>query len=159
MSALTTAITVPRGDMLVFRLTVWNYSNIPIRTTGPPPGTVYQQDQRASGLGWYDESGAWRVGIDCDTAMSDYPWRWAIGAADELTVVEENGQTYYYLPPGQQAVVWGAIRLTDIVEARNPQFCWAGLIHEDVGIAELNNRVGAREIEIVEGPNALAPGD
>ncbi len=156
--ALAGAVTLPLGDLLVFRLTVWNYSNIPIRTTGPPPGTVYQQDQRASALGWYDESGAWRVGIDCDTAMSDYPWRWAIGSRDELIAVEQYGQTYYYLPPGEQAVVWGAIRFTEIIEQRNPQYCWAGLIHEDVGIEALNNRVGAREVEIVEGPAAFAPG-
>ena len=157
--ALVSAVTVPVGDMLVFRLTVWNYSNVPLRTTGPPPGTVYQQGQRASTLGWYDESGAWRVGIDCDTAMSDYPWRWAVGTADELVAVEQYGQTFYYLPPGKQAVVWGAVRLTDIVRERNPQYCWAGLIHEDVEIAALNNRVDPREVEIVEGPGAFDPAD
>ena len=149
VSPLVSDVTVPQGDMLVFRLTVWNYGNTPIRTTGPPPGTVYQQDQRAATLGYYDESGAWRVGIDCDTAVSDYPWRWAIGTVgEELYEVEIDGITYYYLPPGAQAVVWGGIRLTDIVESRNPQFCWAGLIHEDVGISIYNNRVDARRIEI-----------
>jgi hypothetical protein len=155
--ALQTSLTVPLGDLLVFRLTVWNYSHVPIRTSGPPPGTVYQQDQRASALNWFDESGAWRVGIDCDTATSDYPWRWAVGSPDDLVAVEREGQTYYYLPAGAQAVVWGAVRLTDIVEARNPQYCWAGLIHEDVEIAPLNNRVDPREVELVEAPASLAP--
>lgn len=146
------AITMPVGDILVFKLTVENYSEVPIRTTGPSPGTVYQQDQRAATLGWYDESGAWRVGIDCDTAPSDYPWRWAAGSADVLTRVEDNetGNVYYYLPPGEQAVVWGAIRMTDRVEARNPQNCWAGLIQEDVEVSIRNSRVGAREIELVD---------
>lgn len=157
--AFRSDVTVPLGDLLVFRLTVWNYSNVPIRTSGPPPGTVYQQDQRASTLGWIDESGAWRVGIDCDTAVSDYPWRWAVGAADELVAVERDGQTFHYLPPGEQAVVWGAIRLTEINAQRNPQNCWAGLIHEDVEIAPLNNNVDPRQIEIVDGSAAFDPSE
>ena len=138
------------GDVLYFELTVANYGDAPIRTTGPEPGTVYEQNARAATLGWYDESGAWRVGIDCDTCMSDYPWRWAVGTRDELTAVEVDGQTQYYLMPGQRVVVHGGIRLTEIVEARNPQQFWAGLIHEDVGIAPLNNRVDPHWIEIVE---------
>ncbi|HIO13577.1 MAG TPA: hypothetical protein EYN15_00075 [Chromatiales bacterium] len=146
-----TALTIPVGDVLVFKLTVENYSTVPIRTTGPPPGTVYRQDQRAATLGWFDESGAWRVGIDCTTAPSDYPWRWALGSDDNLmTEVDPlSGNLYRYLPPGEQVVVWGAIRMTDI-EARNPQNCWAGLIHEDVEVSIRNSRVGAREIELVD---------
>ena len=69
-------ITVPLGQMLVFRLTVDNYGDVPIRTSGPPPGTVYQQDQLAGSLGLFDESGAWRVGIQCETSMSSFPYRW-----------------------------------------------------------------------------------
>jgi len=138
------------GDVLYFELTVENYGNAPIRTTGPAPGTIYEQDERAATLGWYDESGAWRVGIDCDTCVSDYPWRWALGAHEELTAMEVNGQTHYYLMPGQRVVVHGGIRLTEIAEARNPQEFWAGLIHEDVGIAAMNNRVDPHWIEIVE---------
>ncbi len=60
--------------------------------------------------------------------------------------------TYHYLPAGAQVVVWGAIRMTTI-EARNPQNCWAGLIHEDVEISVFNNNVGSREVELVD-PNA-----
>lgn len=145
-----TSITLPVGDMLVFKLTVENYSSVPIRTTGPAPGTVYQWDQRASTLGWFDESGAWRVGIDCTTAASDYPWRWALG--DETTLQSGidpfTGETFLYLPAGERAVVWGAVRMTEI-EARNPQNCWAGLIHEDVEVSLRNNNVGARQIELV----------
>lgn len=148
-----TALTVPLGDMLVFKLTVENYSQVPLRTSGPPPGTVYQQMQRAASLDWFDESGAWRVGIDCTTAETDYPWRWAIGTDDDL--YEEfdpvSGNTYHYLPPGEQVVVWGAIRMTEL-EARNPQNCWAGLIHEDVEVSLRNTNVGSREVELVEPP-------
>jgi hypothetical protein len=147
--SVTTTLTMRAGDMLVFRLTVWNYSGVPLRTTGPAPGTVYQQDQRASTLGWIEESGAWRVGLDCSTAPSDYPWRWAVGAADDLVEEVIDGKTYYYLPAGAQTVIWGAVRLTDISEVRNPQECWAGLIHEDVEVAEVNSRVSPRWVRLV----------
>lgn len=148
-------VTMPLGDVLVFKLTVENYSDVPIRTHGAPPGTVFEQNQRAASLGDYDESGAWRVGIDCDTAVSDYPWRWAIGDESVLETVtdDENGNVYYYLPAGERAVVWGGIRMTELIDARNPQNCWAGLIHEDVAVSIRNSRVGARSIELVD-PNA-----
>ena len=147
-----TALTLQVGEeMLVFRLTVENYSEVPLRTTGPAPGTVYLQEQRAATLKAFDESGAWRVGIDCTTAETDYPWRWALGT--EADLYEEfdpvSGNTYSYLPPGAQVVVWGGIRFTKI-EARNPQNCWAGLIHEDVEVSIRNRNVGSREIELVE---------
>jgi hypothetical protein len=73
---------------------------------------------------------------------------------EELTAVydEETNETYYYLEPGQRTETWGAIRMTEIRKARNPQECWAGLIHEDVEIPEYQSRVGAREIELVPPP-------
>jgi hypothetical protein len=145
------AVSIPVGDLLIFKLTVENYSKVPIRTSGPPPGTVYEQDQVAATLGWYDESGAWRVGLDCDTATRDYPWRWAVGAKENLvaTVDPFDGKTYYYLPPGARSVVWGAVRMTNLIAARNPQKCWAGLIHEDVEVSIRNSRVGARDIQLI----------
>src|SRR5690606_31520596 len=58
------AITMPVDDMIIFRLTVENYSRVPMRTTGPAPGHVYNSfDERASTIGAYDSSGAWRVGV------------------------------------------------------------------------------------------------
>ena len=144
-------ITVPLGQMLVFRLTVDNYGDVPIRTSGPPPGTVYRQDQLAGSLGMFDESGAWRVGIQCETSMGSFPYRWAIAAAQDLAAVEDeaSGNTYHYLPPQTRAQVWGAIQFTE-AKARNPQNCWAGLIHEDVAISLRNNHVGLRSIMIVD---------
>lgn len=144
-------ITVPAGDMLVFRLTVDNYGDVPIRTSGPPPGTVYRQDQLAGSLGMFDESGAWRVGIQCETSMGSFPYRWAIAAETDLIAVEDeaSGNTYRYLPPKTRAQVWGAIQFTE-AKARNPQNCWAGLIHEDVAISLRNNHVGLRSIMIVD---------
>ncbi len=156
ISDLTT-LTLVQGDLLVFKLTVHNYGATPIRTAGPFPGTVYQFDQTAASLEAYEESGAWRVGINCHTAYSDFPWRWALGPRDELQAVydDERDETYYYLLPGQRAEVWGAIRMAEIRKARNPQECWAGLIHEDVGIPPFQSRVGAREIELVPPPSKL----
>lgn len=149
-------ITVPLGHMLVFRLTVDNYGNVPIRTSGPPPGTVYSQDQLAGSLGAFDESGAWRVGIQCETSMTSFPYRWAIAAEDKLIEVfdEASGNTYRYLPPKARAVVWGAVQFTE-APARNPQNCWAGLIHEDVAVSLRNNHVGMRSIMIAD-PDAGA---
>lgn len=144
------AINMALGDMLVFRLTVENYGQAPIRTSGPPPGTVYQQTQRASSLGELEQSGVWRIGMDCESAMADYPWRWAIGSADDLYEEYDpvSGNTYTYLAPGASAEVWGAIRMTELVEAANPMNCWAGLIHEDVSV--VNNVVGARQVELAD---------
>lgn len=148
-----TTLTLPVGEMLVFKLTVENYSDVPIRTSGPPPGTVYNQDQRAATFKAFDESGAWRVGIDCTTAETDYPWRWGLGTATDENLYEEvdpeSGNTYLYVKPGARVTVWGGIRLTKI-EARNPQNCWAGLIHEDVEVSEQNRNVGSREVELVD---------
>ena len=44
--------------MLVFRLTVNNYGDVPIRTTSPAVGTVYQQEQRTSAVDALEEPGA-----------------------------------------------------------------------------------------------------
>lgn len=145
-------VVMPVGDLLIFRLTVENYGEVPIRTSGPWPGTVYQQDQIWGAMGVYEQSGAWRVGLNCSTSTVDFPWRWAIGSPEALEQTEDpvNGNVYYYLPAGERSVVWGAVRMTRLIEARNPQQCWAGLIHEDVEVSVRNARVGARDIELIE---------
>ncbi|MBI3360924.1 MAG: hypothetical protein HY023_07425 [Chloroflexi bacterium] len=137
------ATTLVLGDTLVFTLTVENYGNAPIRTSGPPPGTIYDMTQNSNTLGWYEESGAWRVGIDCDTCIRDYPWRWAVGQPSDLQKIGEH----WYLMPGHRATVTGGVRLTEIPD-RNPLYFWAGLIHEDVEISPVNNRVDPHFITI-----------
>lgn len=143
-------VVVPVGDLLIFKLIVENYGSSPIRTAGPPPGTVYGQRQLPAALGELEQDGVWRVGIECETSQTSYPYRWAIGAFDDLTQIEDpvSGNTYYYLEPEQRSVIWGAVRLTEAVRARNPQQCWAGLIHE--GVTVVNNRIGVRDILIAD---------
>lgn len=131
------ATSVPIGDTLTFTLTVENDGAAPIRTSGPSPGTVYESDQNYATLGEYIQSGVFRVGIHCENATINYPWRWAVG--DDTVLEERDG--YLYLPPFTRAVVTGGIRFVDAMGARNPQYCWAGLIHEDVEISPVNDRV------------------
>lgn len=147
-------VVLPVGDMLVFRLTVENYSAVPIRTTYPPPGTVYQQDQLPASFGTpaLESAGAWRVGIQCETSTQPYPYRWAVGAPDVLETEfdPETGNTFYYLPAGASATVWGAVRFTEMNANYNPQVCRAALIHEGVRISERNAYVGPREVFLVD---------
>jgi hypothetical protein len=145
--------TILLGETLYFTLTVENYGAVPIRTSGPQPGACYDMEQNYNfprpekAEGYPTESGAWRVGIDFDTSLRNYPYRWAVGSPDELEVVTLDGQEYYYLPAGRRAVISGCIRITQ-VPPRNPLYFWAGLIHEDVEISSLNNNVDPHYITI-----------
>lgn len=143
-------VTMAVGDLLVFKLTVENYGPAPIRTSGPVPGTVYDQTQLAASLGEFEQSGVWRVGLQCETSEVSYPWRWGLGDEDTLTTQYDaaTDNTYLYLDPGASAVVWGAIRMTEYNEFVNPMTCWAGLIHEDVAV--VNSVVGIREVELAQ---------
>lgn len=143
----TTAVAI--CDTLYFTMTVENYGNTPIRTTGPEPGTVYDSDWNYNTLGWHTESGAFRAAIGYENELSNYPYRWAVGGTDDLTQIGDH----YYLMPGDRAVITGGIRLTDVFGDRNPQPVWAGLIHEDVEITEFNNRVDPQAI-LVDIPDA-----
>lgn len=135
-------------DTLYFTLTVQNYGSAPLRTTGPEPGYVYQSmTENYNNTGFLQESGAFRVGIMCDTCLNDYPWRWSIGKQTGLTLIPDSqGRPQYYLEPGNVSVVTGGIVLDQIVTSRNPQYFWAGLIQEDVAI--YNNRDDPQLIEI-----------
>lgn len=145
------ASTLIKGQTLFFTLTVYNYGTAPIRTSGPPAGYVYtSMRENFNTVGAYEQSGAFRVGLMCQTCKSDYPWRWALGSAETLTKVEEDGDTFFYVMPGQRVVVTGGVTLDERVPSRNPQYFWVGLIHEDVAIAAINNRVAPTNIFIAE---------
>jgi hypothetical protein len=149
ISALTT-ISMPKDDLLIFRATVSNYGSTPLRTFGPWPGTVYQYNQTDAAMNSDYKTGAWRVGLQCDGSETTLPWRWAIGSQEQLTRVETDGQTFWYLPPNKTAVVWGAVRMTKLIMTRNPQECWAALIHEDVAIPPLQSHVGAIKVTLTQ---------
>jgi major membrane immunogen (membrane-anchored lipoprotein) len=135
------------GDTLYFTLTVENYGSVPIRTSGPEPGYVYNLDQNYNVPGFAEESGAWRVGIDFDTSERNYPFRWAVGGPGDLITQTIGGKTYYYLPANTKAVVTGGIKITK-KPPRDPLYFWAGLIHEDVEISAINNQVDPHFITI-----------
>ncbi|MFW5940251.1 MAG: hypothetical protein ACOCXI_00510 [Chloroflexota bacterium] len=136
-------------DTLYFSVTVENYGTTPIRTVGPWSGTVYDSTWNYNTVGWPTESGAWRLGIGFENALSDYPYRWGLGDPADLELIDGN----YYLMPDQRVVIRGGIRVMDRFGVRNPQPMWAGLIHEDVEISEFNNRVDPQEI-LVDMPDA-----
>lgn len=150
VGAKQVTISLPQSDLLVFRLTVYNYGTTPIRTIGPWPGTVYQYDQTNAAMvtpaGRDAFDGAFRVGLECERSTSSYPYRWAIGAQSELTKVDRDGESFYYLMPGQSAVVWGAVRMTTIIRTRNPQKCFAALIHENVNVFQ--GRTGEIDVKL-----------
>ncbi len=139
--------SVQLGGTLCFTLTVDNYGPVPIRTSGPAPGRLYESDQNFNTLEYTEESGAWRVGIDFDTSLRNYPFRWAVGEPDQLETVKQDGQTFSYLPAGARGRVNGCVRILE-EPPRNPLYFWAGLIHEDVEISQVNNRVDPEFVTI-----------
>ncbi len=143
------ASSVISGSVLSFSLVVENYGTAPLRTTGPASGYVYESmSTNANTLGEYEEAGAWRVGLNCQTCKSDYPWRWALGTPDALTLIpDESGNPQYYLMPGETVVVTGSIVLDEVIPSLNPQYFWAGLIHENVAV--VNNRIDQELVTIV----------
>ncbi len=136
------ATAVAVCDTIYFTMTVENYGNTPIRTTGPEPGTVYDSDWNYNTLGWHTESGAWRAAIGFENELTNYPFRWAVGNPEDLEEIDG----YNYLMPGDRAVITGGIRVVGPFGDRNPQPMWAGLVHEDVEISEFNNRVDPQQI-------------
>lgn len=139
---------VPLGQTLYFTLTVENFGAVPIRTSGPPPGTIYKSTENFNTLGWYEEPGVWRVGIDFETNSSGrpYPYRWAV-CGDDCEVRVIKGKEYRFLLPGQRSTITGGIRIVH-KPPRNPIHFWAGLIHEDVRIEPFNDHVDPQEISI-----------
>jgi hypothetical protein len=148
-------LTMIQNDWLVFRLTVSNYGNTPLRTLAPWPGTAYKWNEIYSGKldPLISRSGVWFVGVQCDISESSFPYRWAIGTPEQLTKqTDSEGQAFYYLMPGQRATVWGAIEMSKLVKSRNPTECFAALIHEDKEIPPLQSHVGPIKVELAPAP-------
>jgi len=140
---------VPLGGTLAFTLTVENTGLVPIRTTGPDSGTHYRSDQNFNTFGYYQSPGAWRVGIDYEGNPSyAYPYRWGLGHLKDLETRVIDGQTFYYLMPGQRVVVTGTIQIVDVPANKDLVYFWAGLIHEEVRIDPFNDYVDPQQIAI-----------
>lgn len=147
----TQRMTLGVGETLYFTIAVRNTGLVPIRTAGPfDPNDCYRMDENRYTKGFPQEPGVFRVGVDYETNTgSDHPWRWGIGTLDDLDIVMRDRQPLYYLAPGKQVLVRGCIQFTR-VPVRNPFYVWASLIHEDVEIAAINNRVSPVLIQLVE---------
>jgi len=141
---------VPLGSTLAFTLTVENTGLVPIRTTGPDSGTHYRSDENFNTLGAYETPGAWRVGIDYEGNPSyAYPYRWGLSQLEDLESRVIDGQTFYYLMPGQRVLVTGTVQIVDVPAASKDRvFFWAGLIHEQVRIDTFNDFVDPQQIVI-----------
>jgi hypothetical protein len=140
---------VPLGSTLAFTLTVENTGLVPIRTYGPDPGTHYRSDENFNTFGYYQSPGAWRVGIDYEGNPSyAYPYRWGLGRLGDLESRVIDGQTFYYLMPGERVVVTGSIQLLDVPAEKDLVYFWAGLIHEEVSIETFNDHVDPQQIAI-----------
>ena len=141
------------GDTISFTMTVENYGTVPLRTSGPQPGACYDLGQNFNAprpdrpQGYSEESGAFRAAVGFDTQLTNYPFRWAIGGPGDLEIKTIDGKDYNYLPVGKRAVITGCIRITQ-APPRNPLYFWAGLIHEDVEISQLNDRVDPHFVNV-----------
>ncbi len=139
--------TLRLGDTLCYSLTVENDSDAYLRTTGPWPGTTYRNDENFNALGWSEESGVFRVGMDFEFGLRNYPFRWGIGTPGE-NLVEIDG--YWYLPPRATSIVTGCVQVVE-PPIRPTIYYWMGLIHEDVEIARVNNHVDPHAVTMREG--------
>ena len=148
-------LNIPIGGSLIFTATIENYGNVPIRTAGPWPGTVYQSDQNFNTLAYeveddsfFEQSGTWRFALNFQSNFGqDFPFRYAVGRREDLRCEVIDGREQCFLDPGERGLVYGTIVWKD-VPARNPFRIWGGLLHEDVAI--FNNFADTQEVEIAD---------
>ncbi|MCO6449824.1 MAG: hypothetical protein J5I90_03445 [Caldilineales bacterium] len=146
-------LNIPIGGALVFTATVENYGNVPIRTAGPWPGTVYHSDQNFNTLAyeaedesWFEQSGTWRFALNFQSNFGqDFPFRYAVGRREDLRCETVDGREQCFLDPGKRGLVYGTIVWTE-PPARNPFQIWGGLLHEDVAV--INNFADVQYIQI-----------
>jgi hypothetical protein len=147
---------VPLGETVYITATVKNIGTVPVRTQGPPSGTVYPSAGSYNSLKLPQSPGAFRLGatFDASTTDLDYPYRWSLGnptaltrrevggrmllcptdAPNEQCPMEErtvDGRQHFYLLPGHTVRVTGGIRMTEPPLRRQPTY-YLALIQEDV---------------------------
>jgi hypothetical protein len=144
-------VAVPLNQQLCFRAVVTNEGTVPIRTSGPWPGQVYQFTENSNTLAaqgheeWFQQAGVWRFGINFDTTGIDFPFRWAIGQPEELEMRLIDGKEQWYLLPGRSGEVSGCIVLNEKPPV-GTNFWWGGLIHEFVGVT--NNYIDRISVQV-----------
>jgi hypothetical protein len=138
---------IPLGGTLHVTVTVENVGGIAIRTKGPPSGVDYTTRENFNTLGFYEEPGIFRVGVDFEGNSEGrrYPYRWQLGRDEDLEARIINGQTYLYLLPGHRVTVVGHITIIDEPPKINPYY-WVGLVHEHVRI--VNDYQNPTEISV-----------
>jgi hypothetical protein len=138
---------VPLGGTLDVTMTVQNVGGVAIRTKGPPSGTTYTSRENFNTMGFYEEPGIFRVGVDFEGNSSGrpYTYRWELGRDEDLEERVINGEKYLYLLPGKRVMIVGHITIVDEPPKINPYY-WAGLVHEQVRI--VNDRQNPTEITI-----------
>ena len=128
---------IPLNESLCFNLTVRNSSTAFMRTIGPWPDTVYQDEMNFVSLNYPEDKGVYRIGVDFESSEGQYPFRWALGTP-EIDLVQVDGE--WYLPPNSDGSVEGCIEFNRIPDI-NPQFVWIGLLHEQTKAPLVNHRV------------------
>lgn len=138
---------IPLGGTLNLTVTVENVGGIAIRTKGPASGTTYTTSENFNTLGFYEEPGIFRVGVDFEGNSEGrrYPYRWQLGRAEDLEERVIDGQSYFYLLPGRRVTVVGHITIVDEPPKINPYY-WVGLVHEQVRI--VNDYQNPTEISV-----------
>lgn len=138
---------LPLGGTLHLTVTVENVGGVAIRTKGPVSGTTYTSRENFNTMGFYEEPGIFRVGVDFEgnTDGRPYTYRWQLGKDDDLEERIINGQRYLYLLPGKRVTVVGHITIIDEPSKVDPYY-WAGLVHEQVRI--VNDRQEPTQITI-----------
>ncbi|MEN6478892.1 MAG: hypothetical protein ABFD20_04545 [Anaerolineales bacterium] len=129
--------TLPLGGTLTFTCTVKNIGPVPVRTSGPEPGTTYTTSENFNTLGEYEQPGVFRVGLDYEGNSSGraYPFRWQLGMDEELTTIETSSGPQKYLMPGQAVTVTGHLQIIDKPFSTEPHY-WIGLLHEAVRVVQ-----------------------
>ena len=138
---------VPLGGTLNLTVTVENVGGVAIRTKGPASGTTYTSRENYNTLGFYEEPGIFRVGVDFE-GNSDgrpYTYRWQLGSEEDLEERIIDGERQWYLLPGERVTVVGHITIIDEPPKINPYY-WAGLVHEQVRI--VNDQQNPTQINI-----------
>jgi hypothetical protein len=138
---------IPLGGTLDVTVTVENVGAVAVRTKGPPSGTTYTSHENFNTLGFYEEPGIFRVGVDFEGNSSGrpYTYRWQLGRDEDLEERIINGERYLYLLPGKRVTVVGHITIIDKPPMIRPYY-WAGLVHEQVRI--VNDQQNPTEISI-----------